>query len=202
MPPELPPAPEPLPMPEPPVVAAPAPPKAPSRPSTQKPPKAPKMPKAPKAPNAPSAIVDATMGDMIRALIIGAAVGLVSTSLFYVLNKYIFGAALCRPGVEGCSTAPLYSTILAVVVGVIAGVVALAKFAVYRPLPVALAAGIAMWGVFGFMPNAVWYWGLIVGLIFSGLIYVAFAWLARIRSFVLSLIVLAVATVIIRLVIG
>ncbi len=162
--------------------------------------------KAPAAPKVPveqrNLIVPVGVIDMVRALISGVAVGVIGTGLFYVLNTYIFGAALCRPGVEGCSAAPVYSTIVAVIAGAIVGIVALARLGVYRPLPVALAVAIALWGVFGFMPNVVWYWGIVVGAVLFGLSYVVFAWAARIRSFVVSLIVLALVTVIVRIVIG
>lgn len=141
--------------------------------------------------------------DMVRAFLVGLVVGLVSVGLFYALDHFIFGAALCREGVQGCSAAPTYSAIIATIVGVIVGIIALAKVGIYRPLPVAIAAGVAMWGMYGLLSaNIVWYWGLLVGMILFGLAYLLFAWLARIRSFVVSLIVLAVVVVLIRLVIG
>lgn len=156
----------------------------------------------PVAPNA-SPFVAMAFSDILRALLVGVIVGLVSMGLFYALNQFIFGAALCRSGVEGCQNAPTYSGIIATVVGVIVGVIALARAGIYRPLPAAIAVGVAMWGVYGLMHNNVmWYWGLVIGTLLFAIAYVLFAWLSRIRSFVISLVVLVVAVIIVRLVIG
>ncbi len=155
------------------------------------------------APTPANPFVNMAITDVLRAFLIGLLVGVVSMGLFYALDRFIFGAALCRPGVEGCTSAPVYSGVIATVVGIIVGIIALAKVGIYRPLPAAIAANIAMWGVFGLVStHVVWYWGMLIGAVLFGLAYALFAWLARIRSFIISLIVLVVAVVIVRLVIG
>lgn len=147
--------------------------------------------------------VNMTITDILRVLAVGLLVGLVTMGLYYALNYYIFSAALCRSGVEGCSSAPTYSAVIATVVGIIVGIIALAKAGVYRPLPLAIAAVIALWGMFGPLSNnVVWYWGLLVGAVFYGLAYILFAWLSRIRSFLLSVLVLAVVAIFIRVIVG
>lgn len=149
-----------------------------------------------------SPFVTTTVSDVVKTLAVGAIVGVISTGLYYVLNRYIFGAALCRSGVEGCENAPVYATLIATVVGIMVGIVALAKAGTYRPLPVAIAVGIAMSGLFVLMNGGVWYWNLLVGAGLFGLAYAVFSWLARVRSFILSIILLVVTTVVVRLVIG
>lgn len=155
------------------------------------------------APTPVSPFVSMAIADVLRAFLIGLLVGAVSMGLFYALDRFIFGAALCRPGVEGCASAPVYSGIIATVVGIIVGIIALAKVGIYRPLPSAIAANVALWGIFALVnTHVVWYWGLLIGAVLYGLAYALFAWLARIRSFIVSLIVLVAAVVIVRLVIG
>ncbi len=154
------------------------------------------------APNNTDPFIAMPISDVLRAFFVGALVGVVSMGMFYALNHFIFSAALCRTGVEGCTNAPVYSGIIATVVGVIVGIVALAKAGIYRPLPAAIAAGVAMWGVYGLMGNAIWYWGLLIGTILFALAYMLFAWLSRIRSFIISIIVLIAIVIVIRLVIG
>lgn len=150
----------------------------------------------------PSPLVAMGTGDLIRTMLIGAGVGLATTALYLVLNTYLFGAALCRAGVDGCENAPLYSAIVALIVGVIAGIVALAKAGAYRPLLIAIAAAAALGGAFGFMGQSVWYGALLIGAVLFALAYGLFAWLARLRSFVLSLLLLVVVAALVRLVIA
>ena len=149
-----------------------------------------------------SPLVAMSIPDVLRAFAVGSLVGVVSTGLFYALDQFIFGAALCRAGVEGCASAPVYSGIIATVVGIIVGIIALAKSGIYRPLPAAIAASVAMWGVFALLGNVVWYWGLVIGAVLFGLAYMLFAWLSRIRSFIISIIVLVAVAVLIRFVIA
>lgn len=149
-----------------------------------------------------STFVPVTASDMLRSFLVGVLVGVITTGLFYLLNHFIFGAALCRAGIQGCSSAPLYSWIIATVVGVIGGIIALAKAGIYRPLPVAIAVSIALWGMFGGLADAKWYWGLVVGAVLFGLAYLLFAWLSRMRSFIISLIILAIVAIAIRLIVG
>lgn len=147
-------------------------------------------------------IVAMNTGDFVRALVAGAGVGLAATGIYLLLNKFIFGAALCRTGVEGCSTAPLYSTIVTVVVAIIIGIIVLAKIGTYRPLLVAIAAPIALWPLFTLLGAMPWYWALLIGMALYAVAFALFAWLARLRSFILSIILLLIAVVIVRVVLG
>ncbi len=146
--------------------------------------------------------VTMTMGDLIRAMLTGAGVGLVSVGIFMLLNKFIFAAALCRDGVQGCENAPLYSTIITVVISAIIGVVALAKAGIYRPLLVAVAAPVALWSLFAMLTGVFWVWALLVGALLFALAYGLFAWVSRIRTFIVSIILLIVLVIVVRLVLG
>lgn len=138
--------------------------------------------------------------DLITTLLIGAGVGLVFGISFYLLNKFIFGAVLCRPQAPAdCSQAPLYAFIVAMVIGVIAGLVSLVRMRVYRPLLAVLAATIALWGVHELVLGAKWYWGLLALMLLFGLAYALFTWLSRIRSLIIALIAIVIAVVVVRL---
>ena len=146
--------------------------------------------------------VTMTMAGLVRTMLIGAGVGLVSTGIYLLLNQFIFGAALCRPGVEGCSNAPLYSTIITAVIAAIMGVVALARAGTYRPLLVALAAPVALWALYAMLGSAFWLWALLIGAALFALAYGLFAWIARVRSFIIAIILLIVLVIVVRLVLG
>lgn len=146
--------------------------------------------------------VGLTITGLLRTAAVGAGIGLVSTGIYLLLNQFVFGAALCREGVEGCSNAPLYSTIITAVIAAIMGVVALARVGVYRPLLVALASPIALWSLYAMLGSGFWLWALLIAAVLFALAYALFAWAARVRSFIISIVVLVVLVFIVRLVLG
>ena len=149
-----------------------------------------------------SPFVTMPTGDVVRAILVGAVTGIVTAGVFYLLNTYIFGAVLCRGAAESCGQAPLYSAIVAVIVGAIAGIVGLTRVGVYRPLLVVIASMISLWGLHNYLANSAWYIGLIAFALLFACAYLLFAWIARIRSFIVAAIVMVVLVVIARLVIG
>ncbi len=147
-----------------------------------------------------SPFVTMTGGDVVRSLLVGLGAGLVTAGVFYLLNTFIFGAVLCRGAAEGCSNAPLYSAIVAMLVGAIGGLVALARVGIYRPLLVVAAATVSLWGIHSYLPNMTWYVGLVAIALLFALAYALYAWVARVRSFVVALLVTLILVVIVRLV--
>ncbi len=149
-----------------------------------------------------SPFVTMSSRDVVRAILVGAVAGLVTAGIFYLLNAYIFGAVLCRGTADGCTQAPLYSSIIAVVIGAIAGIVGLTRVGVYRPLLVVVASTISLWGLHDYLANTTWYVGLIaLGLLYA-CAYLLFSWIARIRSLIVSAVMMVVLIVVTRLVIG
>ncbi len=132
----------------------------------------------------------------------GAGVGLIVFGAAYLLNRYVFDAMLCQGDAAGCEQAPTYAMIVAMVIGALLGLVALVQLRVYRPLLVVLGATIGLWGFFALTSAIAWYWGLIVAIILFALSYALFAWIARIRPFVVSLIVTIVLVAAMRLILA
>ncbi len=148
-----------------------------------------------------SPLVPMPTRDIFGTLVAGLVTGLTVAGVMMLLNTYVFGAALCRPqSIENCNQAPFYSMIVAIVVGVIVGVVLLARMRIYRPLMIVLAVAIATWGIHAITSGMAWYWTLIaVGIIYATM-YGFFAWMARVRSFMFALVLTVVMVVVFRLV--
>ena len=145
-------------------------------------------------------LVTMSVGELIRAVLCGVGVGLVVALVYFLMNKFVFGAVLCRPQAPAdCSQAPNYAYIVAIIIGSIAGVATLVRMRVYRPLLAVIAAAVALWGIHGMITNVTWYWALLAVMVLFGLAYGLFTWLARIRSFILALVVTIVVVVIVRL---
>ena len=150
-----------------------------------------------------SPLVPMSVAELLRAIACGVAGGLVAALRYMLMNKFVFGAVLCRAqSPASCSQAPNYAMIVAIVVASIAGVATLVRMRIYRPLLVVLGAAVSLWGLHTALAGVAWYWAVIAAIVLSALAYGLFAWLARIRSFILSLVVVVVAVIIVRFVLS
>lgn len=155
---------------------------------------------APEAPVRVSPLVGMSIGDLVKAMVTGAGVGVIAAAVAMLMYRFVFAAVLCRTAAGAdCTQAPVYAIVVAIVVGAIVGTVVLARLRVFRPLLVVLTTAIALWTVHVWALSIAWYWGLLVTAVLYGLSYGLFAWVARIRSFILSLVVTIVLVVGLRL---
>jgi hypothetical protein len=147
-----------------------------------------------------SPFVGMSVRELITTILVGAGAGLVATAITILMNKFVFAAVLCRPeAATDCTNAPMYSMIVGLVIGSIAGLVALAQLRVYRPLLIVVATVIALWGFQALVGGLAWYWALLVMMLLFGLSYGLFAWIARVRSFLLAAVIAVVLVVLVRL---
>jgi hypothetical protein len=139
--------------------------------------------------------------DIITTIISGVISGIVIAASFYLLNKFVFGSVLCRAGDEGaCSSAPSYAMVVSMVIGMVIGLIMLVQARIYRPLLTVLAATIGLWSIHSLIGDIPWYYGLIVSGLLFGLAYLAFTWIGRMRSFIVSLVLTIILIVLVRLV--
>ena len=144
--------------------------------------------------------IDMDKKQFINVLLTGLIVGVVTWVLRVVLEKYVFGPIMCNEEVAGsCRQAVSYTNVSATILGAAAGLVILVRLRVYRPLLVALAACIALFGLYTVTDTMMWALGLVLFAVLHGITYGLFTWLTRIRLFVICLIAIIVAVVLIRL---
>ena len=145
------------------------------------------------------ALVSMSMRELIGSICCGIIAGALVVVLYIIFDKYVFGVVLCRAQSTGnCALAPSYATLTAVILGSIVGVGGLAKLRVYRPLLIGVAVAVALWGLHGIVADVAWYYSLLVVALLSGVAYGLFAWLSRMRSFLLTLVIMVVLIVLIR----
>ena len=140
--------------------------------------------------------------DFVTTLVAGALIGVVVAAAYYLLNTFVFSAVLCRNTVNAaadCTSAPVYSMTIALVISVFVGLLALVQARIYRPLLIVLATAVAFWGMQSLLGHMAWYWGLLLTAGLFAVAYLAFAWLARIRSFGIAVIVSVIVVVLVRL---
>ena len=149
-----------------------------------------------------SSLVPMTWRELARIGAIGAVIGALSVGLYVLFHAYIFQAVLCRDQANtACGQAATYAAITTAFIASFVAVVVLAHIRVYRPLLIILAAILALWGIQSIVVVLPWYWALAGMIAVGALAYSLFAWIARIRSFILSAVVAIVIAVIIRCII-
>lgn len=146
-----------------------------------------------------STVVPMSVRECVETIVVGAGIGLIITGLYLLFYMFVFHAVLCRVQSSAhCSQAPLYAMIVAAVVGSICGVALLVRLRIYRPLLISLAAIVSLWSIHSLYESVAWYWAFIIAVLLFALSYGLFAWVARIRHFVLALVVIIVLIVLIR----
>ena len=149
-----------------------------------------------------SNLVPMTWRELARIGAIGAVIGALSVGLYVLFHTYIFQAVLCRDQANtACGQAATYAAITTAFIASFVAVVVLAHIRVYRPLLIILAAILALWGIQAIAAVLPWYWALVGMIAVGALAYGLFAWIARIRSFILSAVAAIVIAVIIRCII-
>ena len=149
-----------------------------------------------------SNLVPMTWRELARIGAIGAVIGALSVGLYVLFHTYIFQAVLYRDQANtACGQAATYAAITTAFIASFVAVVVLAHIRVYRPLLIILAAILALWGIQSIVAVLPWYWALAGMIAVGALAYSLFAWIARIRSFILSAVVAIVIAVIIRCII-
>ena len=90
--------------------------------------------------------------------------------------------------------------IVTILVGLI-GIVVMLKMFIARPLLVALASAVALWGLASMTDGLVWYEIIVWSALLYGLSYTVFSWIASYKKTVPAVVAVIVVVAIIRLVI-
>lgn len=148
-----------------------------------------------------SAIIPMERRDILRVVIFGAIASAVAAVVYVLFDKFVFSMLLCNDEASSaCVNSSQYAAMVAMALAAIVGLVLLSRARIYRPLFVILATIIALWGIHIFAAALPWYWGLAGVIVVGTAAFTLFTWLARIRSFILSLIITIVLVVVARLI--
>jgi hypothetical protein len=148
-----------------------------------------------------TAIIPMSYRQLGRIAGIGLAVGLIAWILGHLLDAYVFKMILCAgdtPSMK-CSTSYQYANAGAMILAAGAGLFALVKLQLYRPLMIGVLATLALWGVLDKVWSLPWHMSLLYAAIIFAAAYALFAWTARIRPFIIALGISIILLVIVRL---
>lgn len=133
-------------------------------------------------------------------ILIGLVTGILSWGLAQLIDQYVLKSIFCQATItEQCAATTVYARSIAMVLATGAAVFGLVKLQVFRPLLVGLGSVIALWGMWSTLALLpMWQTAVIAAVLFA-IAYVFFAWIARIHSFILALVVTVIVVVGVRL---
>jgi hypothetical protein len=141
--------------------------------------------------------------EIMRVGLVGLLVGLVVPLLGVAITNGLIGPIFCHANTNTfniCSSGGVVGYHTAAVIVALAVVALFANWGVFRPLPLVLAATIAMWGFKKFvdpLTSGSWMEYCAFSIILTSLCYLLFYWLLRLRNFPLSIILTIIATVLV-----
>lgn len=136
-----------------------------------------------------------------KILPIGLGLGLMWWILTSLLKHYVVDPIACRDlaSASACvNSFGVAGNIATIAVGIL-GVVVLIRMVQPRPIVIALATAVLLWGLGTFMTGLSWWETLLWALFFYGASYALFWLAARMNNTIASLVVAAVVVVAIRL---
>lgn len=138
--------------------------------------------------------------ELLRVGIIGVIAGLIVPLLGVAIANGLISPIFCHSNANTfsiCSSGGIVGYHTAAIIVALAVVALFANWGVFRPLPLVLAATIAMWGFKKFvdpLTSGAWVEYYAFSIILTALCYLLFYWLLRLRNFPLSIILTIIAT--------
>lgn len=132
---------------------------------------------------------------------VGAGAGLITWLVYWLIVSYGGPALFCHNYLPNlCYSIPSIEESAGLIVGAIAGLLGLVRLRVFRSLLVVLATTITFVGIEHQLSELTWYWAALASIILFALSYAIYAWLSRIRMFLLELVLVVILMVVTRLV--
>jgi len=141
---------------------------------------------------------------LISALLIGALTGVVGWLINIFLQNYFIEPVFCSSPDSSsiCTNGSTIAWTLAHILAIGASVVAMVGAVIYRPLLVALAAFVTVWGINGWLDGLEWWSATLWQMVIFALAYGAYAWIARTIQFWAAATITVVVVVLCRLVLS
>lgn len=130
---------------------------------------------------------------VISVVIAGLVLGAFAYLFTVLLDRSVLQPIFCN-GQENfaiCSNSERIAANIATVFAAVAGMFILLQFGVYRPLLIAAAAAVVLWGSTAWLQTS-WIEELLWSVGLYALVYTTLVWLSRIRNFTIALVAIIV----------
>lgn len=146
-------------------------------------------------------LIELSAQALVRVALLGAGLGVLYWLLTLLVRQVVFVPLFCGdPSNSMCVGATGSAGVIALLLVSVAGLLGLVRLAIYRPLLVALAAAVSLWGIAGWTSQLFWLEAILWSAALFALAYTVFTWMVRPRAFPLALILVVVTVVLIRVV--
>lgn len=146
-------------------------------------------------------LIELRMQQLIQIALLGVVLGLATWILTLLVRQVVLVPLFCGDPAAGlCVNATDTAGNIASIVSGIAALLGLVRLSVYRPLLIALAVTISLWGFGSWVAQLLWFESIAWAVLLHTAAYVLFSWLVRPRSFLPAIILVVVAVLIVRLV--
>ena len=145
-----------------------------------------------------------TWRDVMKIAAAGALVGVITMTLYVLLDRYVFSPTLCgemNVGAGRCEDKLTFSSSVALVMGALPILFFFVQQRVYRPLLVIFLSVVTLWNIPLLVGELAVLLAILLSVIIFALTYLLFAWLVQIRNFPLALIVTIATVILVRIVI-
>lgn len=145
-------------------------------------------------------LIELSTQALVRVALLGAALGALYWLLTLLVRQVVFVPLFCGdPANSMCVGATGSAGVIALLLVSVAGLLGLVRLAIYRPLLVALAAAVSLWGIAAWTAPMFWLEAMLWSAALFALCYTLFTWMVRPRAFPLALLMVVVAVVLIRI---
>ena len=137
----------------------------------------------------------------VRTVILGAIIGLVFWVVSVLLARYVIEPLVCRQVVDAamCTNATPIAGMITTVLVAVAGIVAMVRMGIARPIVVAVATAALLWGLSAWTQGLFWLEAISWSIILYGLTYALFAWITRYASLLMTIILSVLVVLVIRI---
>lgn len=144
----------------------------------------------------PEGIIDMRPDVVVRVAILGLGLGIGTWLLGFLFNRFLIEPVICANQSGGiCANTEDVAGNIALILVAIGGVLGLVRLGIYRPMLVAIAVAICLWGLGGWLSGLVWYEALGWTALIYMAAYAAFTWLVRPRNFFIVIVMLLIVIV-------
>lgn len=139
-----------------------------------------------------------------RIALIGGAIGVLYWALAFLVAHFVIDPLFCRSSVNAaaCSNSVGLSGNIATILVATIGLTVLVKLRVMRPLIIAAAAAIVLWGLAGWTNGLAWGEVAAWSVLLYGLSYLLFSWISRYGRSIPVLIAVAIVVLVARIVLA
>ncbi len=135
-----------------------------------------------------------------RMAAIGVFLGILYWLLTILMSRYVIDPIYCGSSVDTsvcASSIPMAGNIVSIIVATI-GLGIMIRYSVVRPIIIAVASAIALWGLAGWTEGLVWYEIGLWSALLYGFSYVLFSWISRYNRTVPVLVAILATLIILR----